>query len=77
MAKVLDRCPATGHCAARWCRPLALKLDVIRMALKNAMLSPARGVHRSQPAVPGEYYIFARAAFQNEVLVNSSWAFIR
>ena len=47
------------------------------MALKNAMLSPARGVQRSQPAVPGEYYIFARAAFQNEVLVNSSWAFIR
>lgn len=38
--------PATGLCAARWCGPLALNLDVIRMGLKNAMLSPARGGHQ-------------------------------
>ena len=29
-----------------WCGPVALKLDVIRVVLKNAMLSPACGVHQ-------------------------------
>lgn len=62
----------------RWCGPLALKFDVISVILKN-VTTP----HSPQctPAIKllclVDITFLPRAAFQNEVLVNSSWAFIR
>lgn len=41
---------------------MALKLDVIRVVLKNAMLTQPVVYTSSQPAVPCEYYIFAKSS---------------
>lgn len=62
----------------RWCGAVALKVDVICAILKNVTLNAA------PPCTPAitllclvDITFLPRAAFQNEVLVNSSWAFIR
>lgn len=61
--------------AVRWRGPVALRCDVICVTLKIARLSTASPAIRLLCLV--DITFLPRAALQNEVLVNSSWAFIR